>query len=80
MVSPRSLPTYFLRILRKVFSFELSSGAGSATAKGKASVSVDAVEVAAERGGDGFVTEEPEEDEAMAKGGDIICWCSSTWE
>ena len=56
-------------MLRNVFSFELSSGAGSVTAWGRANVSVDAVEAAADRGGDGFLIEEPEEDEAMVEAG-----------
>jgi hypothetical protein len=49
-------PTYFLNILRKVFSFEVSSGARSAPGAATAAdveVSVDIVEGAVDGAGEG---------------------------
>ena len=68
MFPQETLYTYFLSMLTKVFSFELSSGVFSTAAVGTESeVSVDeeAVEAAEEAGGEGLFAEDPAEDEAM---------------
>lgn len=59
---------HFLNMLRRIFNFELSSGAFSAiAAMGGAllEVSVDSVEAGVEGAGDGWLEEGPDDEDAI---------------